>query len=92
MRVDRFTIFESSISFGLNGIKNRKGNIVKNIEELKGEKNKFENIFEFFKCNGLKKMNKKTLESLIKSGALDSFGFNRATLFENIEVLQSNVG
>ena len=37
-------------------------------------------------------MNKKTLESLIKSGALDSFGFNRATLFENIEVLQSNVG
>ncbi|MEL0080979.1 MAG: DNA polymerase III subunit alpha [bacterium] len=87
-----FTPLESSISFGLNGIKNLGSNIVKNIEELRGEKNKFENIFEFLSVMDSRKMNKKTLESLIKSGALDSFGFNRATLFENIEVLQSNVG
>ena len=87
-----FTPLENSISFGLNGIKNLGSNIVKNIEELRQEKNKFDNIFEFLGLMDSRKMNKKTLESLIKSGALDSFGFNRATLFENIEVLQSNVG
>ena len=39
-----------------------------------------------------RRLNKKTLESLIRSGALDEFGFNRATLFKNIDKLQSNVG
>ena len=39
-----------------------------------------------------RRLNKKTLESLIRSGALDEFGFNRATLFRNIDKLQSNVG
>ena len=37
-------------------------------------------------------MNKKSLESLITSSALDYFNYNRSTLFDNLDLLLNYVG
>jgi DNA polymerase-3 subunit alpha len=87
-----FTPLKNSIRFGLNAVKNLGTNIVKNIINLRDEQGEFKNIFEFLGLMDSRRMNKKTLESLIKSGTLDEFGLTRSTLFENIDKLQSHVG
>ena len=87
-----FTPINNSIRFGLNAVKNLGTNIVQNILSIKSELGKFANLFEFLSLMDSRKMNKRTLESLIKSGSLDSFGHTRSTLFENINVLLSFVG
>ena len=40
---------------------------------------------EFFETVDLKKINKKTLDSLIKSGAFDGFSYSRMEIFENTD-------
>ena len=87
-----FTPLKNSIRFGLNAVKNLGTNIVKNIINLRDEQGEFKNIFEFLGLMDSRRMNKKTLESLIKSGTLDEFGLTRSTLSENIDKLQSHVG
>jgi len=87
-----FTPIDNSIRFGLNAVKNLGTNIVQNIMDSRKSHGNFENLFEFLGFMDSRRMNKKTLESLIKSGTLDEFGFTRSTLFNNLDKLQSNVG
>ena len=87
-----FTPIGNSIRFGLSAIKNLGTNIVNNIIKSRDGSNKFLNIFEFLSLMDSRKMNKKSLESLIKSGGLDCFSYNRATLYNNMELLLSYVG
>ncbi len=83
----RFVIKEGKIYFSLGAIKgvglSAAKEIVRAREQLKGKK--FSRLEEFFELVDLKKVNKKTLEGLIKSGALDGFGYKRREIFENIE-------
>ena len=54
------------------------------------EKGKFKSIFDFIKRLSSKVINKRALESLIKSGAFDSFGYSRRALLANIDkILES---
>ena len=78
-----FTPLKNSIRFGLSAVKNLGTNIVKNVIDLRESQGDFKNLFEFLGLMDSRRLNKKTLESLIRSGALDEFGFNRATLFKN---------
>ena len=87
-----FTPINKSIRFGLSAIKNLGTNIVENIINSRKDLGKFSTIFEFLSVMDSRKMNKKSLESLIKSGALDCFLFTRATLFNNMDLLLSFVG
>ena len=87
-----FTPIDNSIRFGLNAVKNLGTNIVQNIMDSRKLHGNFKNLFEFLGFMDSRRMNKKTLESLIKSGTLDEFGFTRSTLFNNLDKLQSNVG
>ena len=87
-----FTPIDNSIRFGLSAIKNLGINIVNNIIKSRDGSNKFLNIFEFLSLMDSRKMNKKSLESLIKSGGLDCFNYSRATLYNNMELLLSYVG
>lgn len=78
-----FTIEEKKlIRFGLSAIKNvgdaAIGNILEN--RNKGDFKSFENFCERV---DLGTINKKTMESLIKAGAMDTFGINRASLLSN---------
>ena len=87
-----FTPLKQSIRFGLNAIKNIGTNIVSNIIKIRNDKGGFTNLFEFLSLMDSRKMNKKSLESLITSGALDCFNYNRSTLFDNLDLLLSYVG
>ena len=65
---------EKSISFGLRAIKNVGYNIVKSIVEERIKNGEFKSIADFIERVESKDLNKKSLESLIKCGALDDFG------------------
>ena len=80
---------EQQIRFGLDAVKNVGHGAVEEIlrarEELGG---KFESLEDFLRHVNAHIVNRKALESLIKSGALDSFG-ERGQLVDNIENMQA---
>lgn len=69
---------KSSIRFGLTAIKNVGTAAIKSVLDGRS-KGKFKDLSDFCSRVDLGPVNKKTLESLIKAGAMDSFG-NRASL------------
>jgi DNA polymerase III subunit alpha len=75
-----------TIRFGLNAIKNVGDNIVSVIIKERKENGPYQNIFELLERINDKDLNKKSLESLIKSGALESLG-SRGLLLANLEKL-----
>ncbi len=78
---------KNQIRFGLAAIKNVGSNVVSEIIKIR-EEGKFKDLSDFIKRVDYKLINKKTLESLIKAGALDSFG-NREQLLENLDLILS---
>jgi DNA polymerase-3 subunit alpha len=77
---------KKAILFGLGAIKGVGIAAVKSILEARSEKN-FTNISDFISRIDGQKVNKKVIESLIKAGAFDSFGFSRRALLEQIDVI-----
>ncbi len=75
------------IRFGLNGIKNLGEHIAEVIYRERKEHGQFENLENFLSRVQDKDLNKKSLESLIKCGALDRFGHDRGVLLGNIDNL-----
>lgn len=73
------------IRFGLNGIKNLGEHIAEVIYRERKENGKYKNLENFLTRVKDKDLNKKSLESLAKCGALDSFGHDRGLLTANIE-------
>src|SRR5579871_418824 len=69
-----FTPHGESIRFGLAAVKNVGGNAIESIVAARKKLNRFKGIFEFCENVDLRLLNKRVLESLIKSGAMDSFG------------------
>lgn len=74
------------LRFGLNAIKNVGDHITKVIIHERKKNGKFKSIEDFLARIHDKDMNKKSLESLIKCGALDAFG-DRAQLLGNLDTL-----
>ena len=79
-----FTVTRGSIRFGLTAIKNLGANAIENIIEERTKNGAFVSISEFCTRVDLKVVNKRSLESLIKVGAMGSFG-NRRQLLEVME-------
>jgi DNA polymerase III subunit alpha len=69
-----FTPHGSAIRFGLAAVKNVGGNAIESIVTARQKLGRFRSIFEFCENVDLRLLNKRVLESLIKSGALDSLG------------------
>ncbi|MEK7198273.1 MAG: OB-fold nucleic acid binding domain-containing protein, partial [Patescibacteria group bacterium] len=74
------------IRFGLTAIKNLSGNAINSIIEKRKEGGYFKNIQNFLEIIPASDLNKKSLEALIKCGALDCFNERRLLLI-NIEEL-----
>ncbi|MFA6340732.1 MAG: DNA polymerase III subunit alpha [Candidatus Paceibacterota bacterium] len=72
------------IRFGLVTIKNFGENIAKTIIHERKANGKFKSLSDFLERIQDRNLNKKSLESLVKSGAMDEFG-DRGTLLANIE-------
>lgn len=85
-RADFTYINDRQIRFGLSAIKNLGSDIVtQTIREVKTQ-GPFKTLEAFLKRVSTRNLNKKSLEALIKSGALDGLG-ERAQLLHNIEIL-----
>lgn len=79
------------IRFGLTAIKNVGTNIVQAIIENRQAQGPFENLVSFLTRIQHKDLNKKSLESLIKCGALDSLDTERNMALGNLdEILRFN--
>ncbi len=74
------------IRFGFSAIKNVGDAAIENIIDVR-KNDKFKNIFDFLERVDSRKVNKKVLESLIKSGCFDSLHSNRATLLNSLDML-----
>ncbi|MBY4675657.1 DNA polymerase III subunit alpha [Marinobacterium arenosum] len=81
-----FTVNEDGrIVYGLGAIKGvGEGPIESIVAARQDGKGPFKDIFDFCERVGAKKLNKRVLESLVRSGALDNLGPSRAVLFEAI--------
>ncbi|HUO16131.1 MAG TPA: DNA polymerase III subunit alpha [Verrucomicrobiae bacterium] len=69
-----FTPHGESIRFGLAAVKNVGGNAIESIVAARKKLGRFKSIFEFCENVDLRLLNKRVVESLIKSGAMDSMG------------------
>jgi DNA polymerase III subunit alpha len=80
-----FTPAGDAIRFGLGGVKNVGNNAVDAIVAARVEGGPFTSIYDFCDRINLGAVNRRVVESLIKAGALDSTGANRAQLSEAID-------
>lgn len=86
-----FTIEKhTNIRFGLSAIKNVGSAAISSILEARSQE-KFKSIVDFIARVDTSKVNKKTLESLIKSGAVDEFG-GRAALLTSLPEIMAKAG
>jgi DNA polymerase III subunit alpha len=79
-----FTPHGSAIRFGLAAVKNVGHNAIESIVAGRKKLGRYRDIFEFAENVDLRMLNKRVLESLIKSGAMDSLG-RRAQLMAVID-------
>src|SRR5437879_7924562 len=79
-----FTPHAPSIRFGLAAVKNVGHNAIESIVRARKELGRFKSIYEFCEKVDLRLLNKRVLESLIKSGAMDSLG-RRAQLMAVVD-------
>ena len=79
-----FTPHGAAIRFGLAAVKNVGHNAIETIVAGRNQLGHYKSIFEFCEKVDLRLLNKRVLESLVKSGAMDSLG-RRAQLMATID-------
>jgi DNA polymerase-3 subunit alpha len=81
-----FSVIGNMILFGLTAVKNVGAAAVASIVKAREESGKFEDLFDFCSRVDLRLVNRRTVESLAMSGALDGLGPDRATLMKGVEM------
>ncbi len=76
-----FTPHGQAIRFGLAAVKNVGHNAIESIVAGRKELGRYRSIYEFCEKVDLRLLNKRVLESLVKSGAMDSFGHRAQLMF-----------
>ena len=75
-----FSVDGGAIRFGLAAVRNVGEQAIGEMEKIRAEGGPFLSLYDFCRRVGSKQINKRTLESLIKCGAFDSFGAKRSQL------------
>jgi DNA polymerase-3 subunit alpha len=75
-----FTIIEGRIRFGLAAVKNVGAGAIESILREREKGGNHRSLLDFCRRVDLRRVNKRVLESLIKSGAFDSTGASRAQM------------
>ncbi len=73
-----FRSAEGTIRFGLLAIRNVGEAALRSILQFRSQKGRFRSLFQFCAEVDSRSLNKRILESLVKSGALDSLGWKRS--------------
>lgn len=79
-----------AIRFGLNAIKHVGSAAIDTIIAVRDNLGSFTSLTQFIAETDSRKVNKTTLECLIKVGAMDSFG-TRASMLENLEEIRKRI-
>ena len=80
-----FTPSGPEIRFGLTAVRNVGANVVESIRNARRGKGRYTSFSDFLNKVDINVCNKRTIESLIKSGAFDSLGHARRGLLEQHE-------
>ncbi|UCG38861.1 MAG: hypothetical protein JSV00_01085 [bacterium] len=80
-----FTVEGEGIRFGLGAVKNVGNAALEEILGQRAEGGAFRNLSEFCGRVDLRKVNRRVIESLIKSGAMDDLGAQRAQLLAHLD-------
>ena len=80
-----FTVVGPDIRFGLSAIKGVGEGAVASMIDARERSGPFADFFDFVKRLDLRQLNRKVLEALIKCGALDSLGGNRAQKLDALD-------
>jgi len=75
---------EGRIIYGLGAIKGLGEGPIENIIAVREESGSFTNLFDFCSRINMSVINKRSVEALIRSGAMDSFGADRAVLLASM--------
>ncbi len=79
-----FSISENQLVFGLGAIKNVGGAAIDSILQTREKLGRFTSLPQFCEYVDLRQVNRRVIESLIKSGALDSLGSSRAAMMKEL--------
>jgi len=79
-----FVVSGDSIRFGLAAVKNVGEGAIESVLAFRDEQ-PFDSIFDFCERVDLRRVNRRVLESLIKSGAFDSLGLKRSQLMGGLD-------
>lgn len=82
-----FTPLNKKILFGLSAIKNVGEGAIENILKARQEAGSFKSLADLCQRVDLRAVNSRTLESLIKCGALDKINPNRHQLIKDLELV-----
>lgn len=87
-----FSVFDGKIRFGLAAIKNVGKNVIKAVVADREKNGYYKSLTEF--CNRLSggELNKRCIESFIKSGAFDSFGEKRSQYMSSYKGIIEGIG
>jgi DNA polymerase III subunit alpha len=81
-----FTPVGEAIRFGLAAVKNVGEGTAQGVLAARESKGRFRNLFDFCESIEPRLVNRRVLESLIKSGAMDCFGAGRSRLMAAIDM------
>lgn len=82
----KFTVNSSNdVIYGLGAIKGVGEGPVAAIVDARKEAGAFKDLFEFCRRVDFKKLNRRTMEALIRSGALDKLGPSRASMMASLD-------
>ncbi len=81
---ERFTVEGETIRFGLAAIKNVGATAIQSITKAR-EEAKFQSLEHFYELVDTRTVNKRVVENLIKSGAMDGFGQPRKQMILQLE-------
>lgn len=77
-----FTVTAGGIRFGLLAVKNLGAGVIQQILAQRRETGDYKDFMDFYSRLYGSELNKRSIESLIRSGALDTLGSNRRTMLE----------
>jgi len=88
-KYDNVTNKELAIRYGLAAVKGVGIGVMEDLMTEREKNKDFKNIFDFTERVGTKTINKKTIESLAKSGAFDKIHKNRRQVHDSCETLSN---
>jgi DNA polymerase-3 subunit alpha len=81
-----------NIRYGLGGVKGAGQGAIEAIIAAREDGGKFKDLFDFCKRVDRKQINRRTIESLIRAGAMDCFGTDRAVLLASVAFAMEAAG